>query len=76
MLSSVPGGFSPARVSAEEQVKLIPVGANIARLVLHFGFMDHLNIMKGLELACRGPRSAWYRSREDHLVFATGHGRR
>jgi KUP system potassium uptake protein len=43
------------RVDHEERVKLIPVGAGITRVVLHFGFMEHPNIMDGLVLACRDP---------------------
>jgi KUP system potassium uptake protein len=43
------------RVDPEERVKLIPVGAGITRVVLHFGFMEHPNIMEGLVLACRDP---------------------
>jgi KUP system potassium uptake protein len=43
------------RLDAEERVKLIPVGSGITRVVLHFGFMEHPNIMDGLELACRDP---------------------
>jgi KUP system potassium uptake protein len=43
------------RVDPEERVKLTPVGAGITRVVLHFGFMEHPNIMDGLVLACRDP---------------------
>jgi KUP system potassium uptake protein len=43
------------RVDPDERVKLIPVGAGITRVVLHFGFMEHPNIMEGLKLACRNP---------------------
>jgi KUP system potassium uptake protein len=43
------------RVDPEERVKLIPVGSGITRVVLHFGFMEHPNIMDGLVLACRDP---------------------
>ena len=43
------------RVDPKERVKLIPVGAGITRVVLHFGFMEHPNIMEGLELTCREP---------------------
>jgi K+ transporter len=43
------------RVDPGERVKLIPVGAGITRVVLHFGFMEHPNIMEGLVLACRDP---------------------
>jgi KUP system potassium uptake protein len=41
------------RVDPEQRVKLIPVGAGIIRVVLYFGFMEHPNIMEGLQLACR-----------------------
>jgi KUP system potassium uptake protein len=43
------------RVDPEERVKLIPVGVGITRVVLHFGFMEHPNIMEGLVIACRDP---------------------
>jgi KUP system potassium uptake protein len=43
------------RVDPEDRVRLIPVGAGITRVVLHFGFMEHPNIMDGLVLACRDP---------------------
>jgi KUP system potassium uptake protein len=42
-------------VDSEERVKLIPVGSGITRVLLHFGFMEHPNIMEGLKLACRDP---------------------
>jgi hypothetical protein len=41
------------RVDPEERVKLIPVGHGITRVLLHFGFMEHPNVMEGLKLACR-----------------------
>jgi KUP system potassium uptake protein len=43
------------RVDPEERVKLIPVGAGITRVLLHFGFMEHPDVMEGLKLACRDP---------------------
>jgi KUP system potassium uptake protein len=43
------------RVDPEERVKLLPVGAGISRVLLHFGFMEHPNVMEGLKLACRDP---------------------
>jgi KUP system potassium uptake protein len=43
------------RVDPEERVRLIPVGAGITRVLLHFGFMEHPNVMEGLKLACRDP---------------------
>ncbi len=36
-------------------MRLVPIGAGIVRVVLHFGFMEHPNIMEGLKLACRDP---------------------
>src|SRR6201995_1012558 len=42
------------RVDPDERVKLTPVGAGIIRVTLHFGFMEHPNVMEGLKLACRG----------------------
>jgi KUP system potassium uptake protein len=41
------------RVDPEQRVKLIPVGAGITRVLLHFGFMEHPYVMEGLKLACR-----------------------
>jgi KUP system potassium uptake protein len=41
------------RVDPEQRVKLVPVGAGITRVLLHFGFMEHPNVMEGLKLACR-----------------------
>jgi KUP system potassium uptake protein len=46
------------RVNPEERVKLIPVGHGITRVILYFGFMEHPNIMEGLQLACRDPMLA------------------
>jgi KUP system potassium uptake protein len=43
------------RVDPEQRAKLTPVGAGITRVALHFGFMEHPNIMEGLILACRDP---------------------
>jgi KUP system potassium uptake protein len=43
------------RVDPEARVKLIPVGHGITRVVLHFGFMEHPNVMEGLRLACCDP---------------------
>jgi KUP system potassium uptake protein len=43
------------RVDPQERVKLIPVGAGIIRVLLHFGFMEHPDLMEGLKLACRDP---------------------
>jgi KUP system potassium uptake protein len=41
------------RISPEQRVKLVPVGAGITRVILQFGFMEHPNIMDGLRLASR-----------------------
>ena len=43
------------RVDPEQRVKLVPVGAGITRVTLHFGFMEHPDVMEGLKLACRDP---------------------
>ena len=43
------------RVDPEARVKLLPVGAGITRVTLHFGFMEHPDVMEGLKLACRDP---------------------
>ena len=32
---------------------LTPVGAGITRVTLHFGFMEHPDVMDGLKLACQ-----------------------
>jgi KUP system potassium uptake protein len=41
------------RVDPDRRVRLLPIGAGMTRVVLHFGFMEHPNIMEGLKLACR-----------------------
>jgi KUP system potassium uptake protein len=43
------------RVAPDQRGKLVPVGAGITRVTLHFGFMEHPNVMEGLKLACRDP---------------------
>jgi KUP system potassium uptake protein len=43
------------RVDPEQRVKLVPVGAGMTRVLLHFGFMEHPDVMDGLCLACRDP---------------------
>jgi KUP system potassium uptake protein len=53
LVSSV--GADEPRVETERRVKLVPVGAGITRVILHFGFMEHPNILEGLKLACRDP---------------------
>src|SRR6516225_4191114 len=40
------------RVNPDERAKLLPVGAGITRITLHFGFMEHPNVLEGLKLAC------------------------
>src|SRR5262249_44822162 len=41
------------RVDPEQRAKLIAVGAGMVRVLLHFGFMEHPDVMAGLRLACR-----------------------
>jgi KUP system potassium uptake protein len=41
------------RVDPDQRVKLTAIGAGITRVVLHFGFMEHPDVMEGLKLACR-----------------------
>ena len=43
------------RVDPDKRVELIPVGVGIMRVLLHFGFMEHPDVMAGLKLACRDP---------------------
>ena len=43
------------RIDPAERVTLVPVGVGITRVTLHFGFMEHPNVMDGLRLACRDP---------------------
>jgi KUP system potassium uptake protein len=43
------------RIDPNQRVQLVPVGAGITRVTLHFGFMEHPDIMEGLKLACRDP---------------------
>jgi KUP system potassium uptake protein len=43
------------RVDPEQRVTLIAVGAGMIRVLLHFGFMEHPDVMAGLRLACRDP---------------------
>jgi KUP system potassium uptake protein len=54
MLVSTVSSDAP-RVDPEQRVKLVPVGAGITRVTLHFGFMEHPDVMEGLKLACRDP---------------------
>jgi KUP system potassium uptake protein len=54
LLVSVASTDEP-RVDPQRRVTLIPVGAGITRVALHFGFMEHPNILEGLKLACRDP---------------------
>jgi KUP system potassium uptake protein len=43
------------QVGLDRRVKLVPLGAGISRVILHFGFMERPNVMEGLKLACRDP---------------------
>jgi KUP system potassium uptake protein len=43
------------RVDPEKRVKLVAVGAGMVRVLLHFGFMEHPDVMGGLRLASRDP---------------------
>ena len=43
------------RVDPEKRVKLVAVGAGMVRVLLHFGFMEHPDVMAGLRLASRDP---------------------
>jgi KUP system potassium uptake protein len=43
------------RISPDQRVKFVPVGAGITRIMLQFGFMEHPNVMDGLKLACKDP---------------------
>jgi KUP system potassium uptake protein len=43
------------RIDPAERVTLAPVGAGITRVTLHFGFMEHPDIMDGLKRACCEP---------------------
>jgi KUP system potassium uptake protein len=43
------------RVDPDRRVKLVAVGAGITRVTLHFGFMEHPDVMEGLKLAARDP---------------------
>jgi KUP system potassium uptake protein len=52
-LSSV--NTNAPQVSPDRRVKLVPMGAGISRVILHFGFMERPNVMEGLKLACCDP---------------------
>jgi KUP system potassium uptake protein len=54
MLMSIVTTDAP-RVDPEQRVKLIPVGVGMMRVLIHFGFMEHPDVMAGLRLACRDP---------------------
>jgi len=43
------------RVDPEQRVRLVPVGPDMTRVLLYFGFMEAPNVMEGLRLACRDP---------------------
>jgi KUP system potassium uptake protein len=55
------------RVDPDQRVKLTPVGAGMIRVLLHFGFMEHPDVMAGLRLACRDPTLAGVEP--DHITF-------
>jgi KUP system potassium uptake protein len=55
------------RVDPELRVKLVPVGAGMTRVLLHFGFMEHPDVMAGLHLACRDP--ALCGINPEHITF-------
>ncbi len=40
------------RVEPDRRVKLVPLGAGITRVLLHYGYMEEPNVMDGLKLAC------------------------
>ena len=46
------------RVDPEQRVKLIALGAGMIRVLLHFGFIEHPDVMAGMRLACRDPALA------------------
>ncbi|HJU18566.1 MAG TPA: potassium transporter Kup [Stellaceae bacterium] len=54
LLVSIVNSDAP-RIAAERRVTLVPVGSGITRVLLHFGFMEHPNVIEGLKLACRQP---------------------
>jgi KUP system potassium uptake protein len=54
LLVSIVGTDAP-RVDPQRRVELIPVGAGITRVLLYFGFMEHPDVMEGLQQACRDP---------------------
>jgi KUP system potassium uptake protein len=43
------------RVDTAKRVHLVPVGAGISRVLLHYGFMESPHVMDGLRLACKDP---------------------
>src|SRR6516164_7371044 len=43
-------------VEPGQRVTLVPVGAGITRVLVHFGFMETPNVMDGLKLACLDPQ--------------------
>jgi len=42
------------RVERDKRMKLVPLGAGMTRVLLHYGFMEEPNVMEGLALACCG----------------------
>ncbi len=43
------------RVAQERRIKLVPLGAGMTRVLLHYGFMEEPNVMEALHRACREP---------------------
>ena len=62
------------RVDPDQRVKLVPIGAGITRVLLHFGFMESPDVMEGLKLACRDPDLRGIDPGADHLLLPPGHG--
>jgi KUP system potassium uptake protein len=42
-------------IEPDQRVRLIPIGAGITRVLLHFGFMESPDVMDGLKKACTDP---------------------
>jgi KUP system potassium uptake protein len=43
------------RAEPNQRIKIVPMGAGITRVLLHFGFMETPDVMEGLKLACHEP---------------------
>ena len=46
------------RVPDEERAKIVPIGAGLVRVILHYGFMESPNVVKGLKSALDHPELA------------------